>query len=109
MSSPTEQEPSQPTAESIASAASELNNLLQIISGTSALIGKEADGGEASEQYLGTLRSSIERAEKVAADLARQAGGAEEKTLWHPDLAPFVRSKKETEPAPRNRSILLVD
>ena len=57
-------------------AASELNNLLQIISGTSALIEKGAKEGESPEQYLAMLRESIERAEKVAGELAQEAGGA---------------------------------
>ena len=48
--------------ESLSKATSELNNLLQIISGTSAEIGDLWEGEEGSEQYLSMLRSSIDRA-----------------------------------------------
>ena len=65
--------------ESVSKATSELNNLLQIISGTSAEIGNLWEGCEGSEQYLNMLRSSIDRAEAVAAQLAEQAKGANQK------------------------------
>src|SRR5437016_11795316 len=64
--------------ESVSKAASELNNLLQIISGTSSEIGNLWEGSEDSEQYLQMLRSSIQRAESVAAQLTEQAGGTEQ-------------------------------
>jgi len=69
--------------ESVSKATSELNNLLQIISGTSAEIGNLWEGSEDSEQYLNMLRSSIDRAEAVAAQLAEQAGGTDQKVLMH--------------------------
>jgi CheY-like chemotaxis protein len=96
-------------ADSISKAASELNNLLQIISGTSSLIeaGEEDKGG--SEKYLAMLRASIERAEKVTAELVQYAGGPEEKMLLNPELAPFVKSKKTRDSATTKQSILLVD
>src|SRR5437016_11824336 len=65
--------------ESVSKATSELNNLLQIISGTSTEIGNLWEGCEGSEQYLNMLRSSIDRAEAVAAQLAEQAKGANQK------------------------------
>jgi len=83
--------------ESVSKATSELNNLLQIISGTSAEIGNLWEGCEGSEQYLNMLRSSIDRAEAVAAQLAEQAGGANQKVLMHPELASFLKPKTISE------------
>src|SRR5438270_2183710 len=63
MSSETEAgSPTQPP-DSIAKAASELNNLLQIISGTCSLIEDILKRSAGSEKYLAMLRTSIERAE----------------------------------------------
>src|SRR6266446_7132446 len=76
--------------ESVSKATSELNNLLQIISGSSAEIGNLWEGSEGSEQYHNMLRSSIDRAEAVAAQLAEQAGGTDQKVLMHPELTSFL-------------------
>ena len=90
-------------------AASELNNLLQIISGTSSALENICEGTEGSQKYMTMLRESIERAEKVTAQLAEQAGGADKKELVHPELTAFAKLK----PAPRltasKKSILVVD
>ena len=93
--------------ESVSKATSELNNLLQIISGTSAQIGNLWEGSDDSEQYLAMLRSSIDRAEAVAAQLAEQAGGTDQKVLMHPELASFLKPKTITE-LPRAKSTILV-
>jgi CheY-like chemotaxis protein len=90
-------------------AASELNNLLQIISGTSSMLENICEGTEGSHKYMTMLRESIERAEKVTAQLVEQAGGAD-KNL-RPGLAAFAKAK---EPAPprepaSKKSILVVD
>jgi CheY-like chemotaxis protein len=95
--------------ESVSKATSELNNLLQIISGTSAEIENLWEGTEGSEKYLEMLRESIERAESVAAQLSQQAGGAEQKMLMHPELAAFVKPKNVTKMAPPKPGILVVD
>lgn len=95
--------------ESVSKATSELNNLLQIISGTSAEIGNLWEGSEGSEQYLAMLRSSIDRAEAVAAQLAEQAGGTEEKVLMHPELATFLKPRTITEIPRAKPTILVVD
>jgi CheY-like chemotaxis protein len=95
--------------ESISKATSELNNLLQIISGTSAEIGNLWEGTEGSEQYLTMLRSSIQRAEAVAAQLSEQAGGTDQKVLMHPELASLVKPKKITEMPQAKPNILVVD
>jgi CheY-like chemotaxis protein len=109
MSSPTQPESTKPSAESLSKAASELNNLLQIISGTSSLIENVWEGSESSEKYLAMLRESIERAEKVAAELVEQAGGTDKKMLMHPELAGLVKPKKTPDSKPTKHSILLVD
>lgn len=98
------------TPEPISKATSELNNLLQIIAGTSSLIENIWEGNDASEKYLAMLRASIERAEKVTAELAHHAGGAEKKAVVHPEIAGFIKTKSPpaTEETPR-RSILVVD
>ena len=106
MSEPSE--PSQPSKEQLSKASSELNNLLQIISGTSAMIENTSHDREGSAEYVSMLRASIERAEKLAADLAQGAGGTDKKTLMHPDLVGFVRPKIIQSPTAK-RSILLVD
>ena len=95
--------------ESISKATSELNNLLHIISGTSTEIENLWDGSAGTEKYLEMLRASIERAESVAAQLAEQAGGTEEKVLMHPELAAFVDPKPvATMPTSKPR-VLVVD
>src|SRR5207244_12564113 len=66
--------------------ASELNNLIQIISGTSCLIENIWEGRPGSEKYFEMLRASIERAEQVTAQLVAQAGGAGRKRVLRPDL-----------------------
>jgi CheY-like chemotaxis protein len=89
--------------------ASELNNLIQIISGTSELIENIWEGTEGSDKYFAMLRASILRAEQVTAQLVAQAGGANGKVILHPDL------QKTAEPAippptpPQLPCILVVD
>jgi CheY-like chemotaxis protein len=95
--------------EDVSKATSELNNLLQIISGTSAEIENLWKGNDGSEQYLSMLRSSVERAEAVAAELAKQAGGANQKVMMHPELAGFAKSKKVAQMPTAKPKILVVD
>jgi CheY-like chemotaxis protein len=109
MSLPTDPEVSKPSAETVSKASSELNNLLQIISGTSSLLENVSDDKESSEKYLAMLRSSIERAERVAAELVDQAGGTNMKTAMHPDLAGFVKPKSAASTSSGKQSILIVD
>ncbi len=109
MSSETEAgSPTRPP-DALAKAASELNNLLQIISGTCSLIEDIWKGSAGSEKYLAMLRTSIERAEKVAADLVKQAGGPDKRMLMHPDLAAFAKTKSAPPSSATPQSILLVD
>jgi CheY-like chemotaxis protein len=97
------------TPEPISKATSELNNLLQIIAGTSSLIENIWEGNDASEKYLAMLRASIERAEKVTAELAHHAGGAEKKSVVHPEIAGFIKTKSAPAAEAPRRSILVVD
>src|ERR1700682_6519150 len=82
-------------SEPISKATRELNNLLQIIAGTSSLIENIWEGNDASEKYLAMLRTSIERAEKVTAELAKYAGGSDKKAFMHPDITAFAKTKSK--------------
>jgi CheY-like chemotaxis protein len=90
----------------ISDATSELNNLLQIISNTHALMEREPDGSK-MQDYRAMLRCSVERAEAVAAELARHAGGAEEKVA-HPAFDTFEIPRKRDQVRAK-RSVLVVD
>jgi CheY-like chemotaxis protein len=89
--------PNETPPEPISKATSELNNLLQIIAGTSSLIENIWEGSDGSEKYLAMLRASIDRAEKVTAELAEHAGGSEKKTFINPD---FLAGSAKTKSAP---------
>lgn len=92
-------------------ATSELNNLLEIISGTSAAIENIWDGNEGSQKYFEMLRTSVDRAAEVTAQLVEHAGGSNQKVLLHPDLVAFAKPKTPTAPAPQKKrqSLLIVD
>lgn len=93
-----------------AAATSELNNLLEIISGTSAAIENIWDGNDGSQKYFDMLRTSVDRAAKVTAQLVEHAGGSDKKVLFHPELSSFAKPKNVTEPpAKKQRSLLVVD
>src|SRR5437764_8813122 len=90
--------------------ASELNNLIQIISGTSSLIENIWEGRPGSEKYFEMLRASIERAEQVTAQLVVQAGGANRKRRLPSDLEQrFDEALIAGAPNQRKHSILVVD
>src|SRR5947208_12625784 len=90
--------------------ASELNNLIQIISGTSALIENIWEGRPGSEKYFEMLRASIERAEQVTAQLVAQAGGTNRNRILSPKLEQhFDEVLIAVVPIQRNHSILGVD
>ncbi|HEX4667155.1 MAG TPA: response regulator [Chthoniobacterales bacterium] len=91
-------------------AASELNNLLQIASGTVAMLENVCEGAPGSEKYFQMLRTSLDRAARVTAQLVQHVGGTEQKILFHPALATQIKAR----PAPRaalkiSRCILVVD
>jgi CheY-like chemotaxis protein len=62
-------------------ATSELNNLLQIIGGTTELLENISEGREASQKYLQMLRTSVERAAEITAQLVENAGGVSGRVL----------------------------
>jgi CheY-like chemotaxis protein len=97
-----------PSAEFVAKATSELNNLLQIISGSSSGLEKAAKGDQASAEYLEMLRSSIDRAELLGRELASRAGGTAEKAICNADISAFLKKKTNTLQATK-QSILVVD
>ncbi|MEY2530387.1 MAG: two-component system, cell cycle sensor histidine kinase and response regulator CckA [Verrucomicrobiota bacterium] len=93
----------------ISQATSELNNMLQIIAGTSSLIENIWEGADGSEKYLAMLRTSIERAEKVTAELAQYAGGSNKKAFMHPEIAGFLKTKSKASADIARHTLLLVD
>jgi len=95
--------------EVVSKASSELNNLLQIISGTSAEIANLREQNDGSDQYLSMLRSTIARAEAVAGQLTEQAGGTDHKAMLNPELEPFVKPKKVAQMPVAKPQILAVD
>jgi CheY-like chemotaxis protein len=101
--------PGIPSADEVAKATSELNNLLHIISGTSSAIEDIVKDTGGAAKYIDMLRTSIDRAEKVAQDLARQAGGVADKFKLQPGLAPFLKLKKAKVARPEKQTVLLVD
>src|SRR5947209_17338258 len=87
--------------------ASELNNLLQIISGTSEMIENIWEGRPGASRYFDMLRESVARAAEVTTDLVERSGRLPGKVVLHPD---FRRRKAETAPeAPAKQRIMLVD
>jgi CheY-like chemotaxis protein len=94
----------------VPAAASELNNLLQIVSGTVAMLENIWEGAPGSERYFDMLRKSVDRAAKVTAQLVQHVGGTEKKILMHPSL-----KERAAPPAPArsplqvSRCILVVD
>jgi len=89
-------------------AASELNNLLEIISGTSSAIENIWAGNHGSQKYFDMLRASIDRAARVTAQLAEHAGGTDKTILLHPELVRFARPRKAPIPEPQQKRHLLV-
>ena len=98
-------------ARSTTAATSELNNLLEIIAGTSAAIENIWDGNDGSQKYFDMLRTSVDRAAQVTAQLVEHAGGSDKKVLFHPELAAFAKPKNTTVPVPerKRQSLLVVD
>lgn len=96
------------SAEFVAKATSELNNLLQIISGSSAALEKGQDG-EHSAEYLQMLKTSVDRAELLGQQLAKCSGGTAEKAICNLNAAGLLKSKKPTKAQPTRHTIMVVD
>jgi CheY-like chemotaxis protein len=99
--------PSPASAEFVAKATSELNNLLQIISGSSSALEKASNADQT--EYLQMLQTSISRAESLGQELASRAGGAAEKAICNPAMpAPVNTGKRPSRPTVRH-TVLVVD
>lgn len=96
-------------AQSIPAAASELNNLLQIVSGTVAMLENIWEGQPEAKKYFDMLRTSVDRAAKVTAEMVRQVGGTEQKNLLHPALRVYDKATPAPQPPAKSRCILVVD
>ena len=92
-----------------AGTASELNNLLQIISGTAEMMENIWEGNEGSEKYFSMLRSSVDRAAKLTHTIALEGGAADDKILLHPALDYYSQKKRPPEQPPTKTRILVVD
>lgn len=89
--------------------ASELNNLLQIIAGTSALIENIWEGNEGADKYFGMLRESVERAAQVTTQLVELSGNVGEKIVMHPEYARLRHTKTEPPGDAEKKRIMVVD
>ncbi|MDQ6861645.1 MAG: response regulator [Verrucomicrobiota bacterium] len=94
------------TVSSPIKATSELNNLLQIIGGTTELLENIWEGTEGSDKYLRMLRTSVERAANITAQLVEQAGGVTGRVF-----VPLPSAKAVATPAAESKRarILVVD
>ena len=88
--------------------ASELNNLLQIILGTSDLIENIWQGKPGAKQYFEMLRASIARAAEVTTGLVELTGSVSGKIVLHPDFARAQKSGHKSADRSKQR-ILVVD
>jgi hypothetical protein len=102
----TESQPSE--QDFLAQTTSELNNLLQIIAGTSSLVERACAGNPASESYIATLRATIERAEELSAKLVKRAGGPIERSSTNDQLASDGKPKPPQTGGKKPR-IMIVD
>jgi CheY-like chemotaxis protein len=95
------------SGEQASAASSELNNVLQIIASASSML----DGAtpENAETYRTMLRDSIQRAEKLAAGLAVQAGGTDKRAVTQADLAAAGTGKGQASDKPSKQLIMVVD
>src|SRR5215210_7593874 len=93
--------------EFMAQASSELNNLLQIIAGSSSALEKANTDGQSAE-YLEMLRTSIDRAEVLGRELASRAGGTGERAICNSEVAGFLKKKSDHQKPPL-QTILVID
>ena len=95
-----------PSAAAVARATSELNNLLQIMAGTSSSLKLTAKNSKDAAESVELLHTSIARAEKVTADLAAEAGGSNQKSSLASGDCPFCQGKENRLllPSPSERS-----
>ena len=113
MDSTSESKPQSPVGGSVPSqlvsgATSEINNLLQIISGTCSDVEEMLEGNRGAQKCLETLRGCIARAGAIAAALAEHAGSTDHKMLINPQLAALLELQPVTAMAAKP-TILVVD
>ena len=107
MSSESDQTSNQaPSTEFVARATSELNNLLQIISGSRAALEKASKDEQETAEYFQMLRASVDRAEVLGQELGSRAGGAPEKAISNADVGTFLKKKSDRN---KRHTILVVD
>ena len=99
------------SAEFLTGPASELNNLIQIVSGTVSQLENIWEGTPESEKYFEMLRVSVGRAAKVTAELVKHIGGTDQKVLLRPARAAARIPAPAPAPprVPTKRSVLVVD
>ena len=97
-----------PSTEFVARATSELNNLLQIISGSRAALEKAKKDEPETAEYFQMLRASVDRAEVLGQELASRAGGTAEKAISNADVGTFLKKKSDRNKTVR-QTILVVD
>ncbi len=89
--------------------ASELNNLLQIIADTGALIENIWEGKPDADKYFKMLRESVTRAADVTRDLVELSGNMQGKIVLHPDFERMRKLSKEKTSVPSKHRIMVVD
>lgn len=107
---PSDETPKPATCSSAVS--SELNNLLQIISGAASLLEDNWNGNDDPKKYFTMLHESIARAEGITAQLVEQSGGTNQKLLMNPGLPALAHSRPSPPSSSSIRSkpsILVVD
>src|SRR5262249_25599617 len=95
MDSNPENNPQSPAGRSVpgqlvSDATSEINNLLQIISGTCSDAEEMLEGNRGAEKCFKTLRECVGRAGAIAAALAENAGATDHKMLINPQLTALL-------------------
>lgn len=89
--------------------ASELNNLLQIILGTSGLIENIWEGKPGAKEYFEMLRTSIARAAEVTTGLVELSGTMSDKIVLHPEFARRQKAAAQAAAARPKQRIMVVD
>ena len=92
----------------VTAATSELNNLLQIISGTTAHLENIWEGTPRADEYFGMLRSSVARAAQVTAQLVERSE-QNENVILRPAFANLPRVAPTVRPAEAKQRIMVVD
>lgn len=91
----------------VTEATSELNNLLQIITGTASHLENIWEGNPGAEKYFEMLRSSVARAVEVTTQLVERSEEIGDKVVLHPD---FHKPRKPIVKAPAvKQRIMIVD